>query len=43
MMKGLMDRCLAHEKGIDRLREKVEATVTNLNELKAWKEYKSKG
>lgn len=38
MMKGLMDRCLAREKGNNCLREKVEAIEIELNELKAWKE-----
>lgn len=38
MMKGLMDCCLAREKGIDCLREKDEATEIELNELKDWKE-----
>ena len=42
MMKGLMDYCLAREKGIDRLREKVEATEIELNELKDWKEVQVK-
>ena len=38
MMKGLMDRCLAKEKAIDRLREKVKVVEAELNELNAWKE-----
>ena len=42
MMKGLMDCCLSWEKWVDRLREKVEATETELNELKAWKEVQVK-
>ena len=38
MMKGLMDRCLAKEKAIDCLREKVKVVEAKLNELNAWKE-----
>ena len=38
MMKGLMDSCASHEIVISRLREKVEARVTELRELTAWKE-----
>ena len=42
MMKGLMDCCLAREKGNDHLREKVEATEIEVNELKDWKEVQVK-
>ena len=38
MMMGLMDRCLAKEKAIDCLREKVKVVEAKLNELNAWKE-----
>ena len=38
MMKGLMDRCMAREKLVDRLKEKVKAAKMERNELKAlWK------
>ena len=37
-----MDRCLSQEKWVDRLREKVKAIETELNELKAWKEVQVK-
>ena len=37
MIKGLMDRCLAREKWVNRLKEKAETTEMELNELKAWK------
>lgn len=42
MMKGLMDCCLAREKGNDCLREKVEATEIEVNVLKDWKEVQVK-
>ena len=35
MMKGLMDHCMAHEKLVDRLKERAEATEMEPNELKA--------
>ena len=38
MMKGLVDCCLAKEKVINCLREKVKAVKAKLNELNAWKE-----
>lgn len=38
MMMGLMDCCLAKEKVIDCLREKVKVVEAKLNELNAWKE-----
>ena len=38
MMMGLMDCCLAKEKAIDCLREKVKVVEAKLNELNAWKE-----
>ena len=38
MMKGLMDRCLAKEKAIDCLREKVKVVEAKLNKLNSWKE-----
>ena len=38
MMKGPMDRCLAREKWVDRLKEKAEIAETELNELRAQKE-----
>ena len=38
MMKALMDRCLAQEQWVDRLKEKAETAETELNELRAWKE-----
>ena len=37
-----MDCCLSQEKWVDRLREKVKAIETELNELKAWKEVQVK-
>ena len=39
MMKGLMDRCLAREKWVDRLREQPKM---ELNKIKAWKELQVK-
>ena len=35
MIRGLMDRCMAREKLVDRLKERVETTGTERNELKA--------
>ena len=35
MMKGLMDRCIAREKLVDYLKEKVETVETWLHELEA--------
>lgn len=32
-MKGLMDRCMAHEKLVNRLKEKVETAKIERNEL----------
>ena len=37
-----MDRCLAREKWVNRLREKAEAIETKLNELKVWKDVQVK-
>ena len=37
-MKGLMGRCLAKEKAIDCLREKIKVVEAKLNKLNAWKE-----
>ena len=37
-----MDRCLAREKWVNRLREKAEAIDSKLNELKAWKDVQVK-
>ena len=37
-MKGLMDRCMAREKPVDHLKEKVESVEIRLHELEAWKE-----
>ena len=34
-MKGLMDYCMAREKLVDRLKERVEAAEMERNELKA--------
>ena len=42
MMKGLMDRCIAREKLVDRLKERVETAETWLHELEAWKEVQLK-
>ena len=42
MMKCLMDRCLTRENCVYRLKEKAEATKTELNKLKAWKEVQVK-
>ena len=41
-MKCLMDRCLTQENCVYRLKEKAEATKTELNKLKAWKEVQVK-
>lgn len=37
-MKGLMDRCLSREQGVDRLKEKAETAETEVNKLRAGKE-----
>ena len=34
-MKGLMDRCMAQKKLVDRLKEKAEVAKIGLHELKA--------
>lgn len=35
MMKGLIDSCIAREKLVDRLKERVETAETWLHELEA--------
>ena len=42
MMKGLMDRCIAREKLVDHLKERVETAERWLHELEAWKEVQLK-
>jgi len=42
MMKGLMDRCMAREKLVDRLKERADVVETRLCELEAWKEIQIK-
>lgn len=37
MAKGLFDRCLSHEKTLEHVRVRAEATEEELAELKAWK------
>ena len=41
-MKGLMDRCVAREKFVDRLKERAEAAEMGLHELEAWREVQFK-
>ena len=38
MMKGLMDHCVSHETVLGRLREKLGAKKTEVQELLAWKD-----
>ena len=38
MMKGLIDRCVSHEMVLGRLREKLGAKETEMQELLAWKD-----
>ena len=38
MMKGLIDRCVSHEMVLGRLREKLSAKETEMQELLAWKD-----
>lgn len=37
MAKGLMDRCIAQEKTLERVHAKSKATVEELDELKLWR------